>query len=88
MLSSRVDTASGALQAVQATIVAGTVAAVVALACGWYGIANPGGPVSEGADERGRFLEDSMRLLVVLSALGIIAAGAAVLIVPTCAALR
>lgn len=79
---------AGGLDPVQLTILAATAAALLALAGGWRGLANPGGAMSEGVDERSHFIVDTMRLLLVLSALGIIAAGSATLVLPTCADLR
>lgn len=80
--------AFGALDAVQLTIVVATIAALLIVAVGWYALTNPGGAMSEGKDEGTPFIEDTMRLLVVLSAFGISAAGSAALVLPTCDALR
>lgn len=76
------------MDAVQLAIVSATIAAVLALGAGWRWLANPGGAMSEGTEDRNHFLEGVMQFLVGLSVLGVLGAGAAAMMLPSCPALR
>ncbi len=87
-LSTSPPRTGASIDSVHTIVLIATIAALSALAAGWLRLGNPGGSMSEGIEDRNHFLESVMHVLVGLSALGVLGAGAAALVLPSCPALR